>query len=67
MEKDIPLLPSITPIAELRPGVGSVRVKVIQDWDVLHERMLQTGLLGDETGTIKFVTWKDDEKEKLEV
>jgi len=67
MEKDIPLLPSITPIAELRPGVGSVRVKVIQDWDVLHERMLQTGLLGDETGTIKFVTWKDGDKERLEL
>jgi replication factor A1 len=44
-----------------------VRVKVIQDWDVLHERMLQTGLLGDETGTIKFVTWKDGDKERLEL
>lgn len=28
--------------------------------------MLQTGLLGDETGRIKFVLWKDDTKEKLE-
>jgi replication factor A1 len=67
MEKDIPLLPSITPIAELKPGVGSVRAKVIQDWEVSHERMLQTGLLGDETGTIKFVIWKDEGKEKLEL
>jgi replication factor A1 len=60
MEKDAPLLPSITPVAELKPGVGSVRAKVIQDWEVSHERMLQTGLLGDETGTIKFVIWKED-------
>jgi len=67
LEKDIPLLPSITPITELKPGVGSVRAKVIQDWDVFHERMLQTGLLGDETGTIKFVIWKDEDKEKLEL
>ncbi|MCK8518652.1 nucleotide-binding protein [Methanoculleus sp. 7T] len=67
MEKDIPLLPSITPIAELKPGVGSVRAKVIQDWEVSHGRMLQTGLLGDETGTIKFVIWKDEGKEKLEL
>lgn len=69
MEKDIPLLPSITPIAELKPGVGSVRAKVIQDWEVSHERMLQTGLLGDETGTIKFVIWKDEGagKEKLDL
>jgi len=60
MEKDAPLLPSITPIAELKPGVGSVRAKFIQEWEASHDRMLQTGLLGDETGTIKFVIWKED-------
>ena len=27
--------------------------------------MMQTGLVGDETGRIKFVLWKDDRKEKL--
>ena len=65
VEKDIPIIPSITPITELKPGVGSVRAKVIQDWEVTHDRMLQTGLLGDESGTIKFVIWKEDGKEKL--
>jgi replication factor A1 len=29
--------------------------------------MLQSGLLGDETGTIKFVIWKEQGKEKLAV
>ncbi len=67
MEKDVPLLPSITPIEELKPGVGSVRAKVIQDWEVSHDRMLQTGLLGDETGTIKFVIWKEEGKDKLDL
>ncbi|WP_292364075.1 MULTISPECIES: nucleotide-binding protein [unclassified Methanoculleus] len=67
MERDAPLLPSITPIAELKPGIGSVRAKVIQDWDVTHDRMLQTGLLGDETGTIKFVIWKEEGKDRLEL
>ena len=67
MDTDIPLLPSITPIAELKPGVGSVRAKVVQDWDVSHERMLQTGLLGDETGTIKFVIWNEEGKDKLDL
>lgn len=66
-EEDAPLLPSITPIAELKPGVGSVRAKVIQDWEVSHDRMLQTGLLGDETGTIKFVIWKEEGKDRLEL
>ncbi len=67
MERDLPLVPSVTPIAELRPGVGSVRAKMIQEWDVVHNRMLQTGLLGDETGTIRFTIWKEDGKEKLEL
>jgi len=66
LEEDAPLLPSITPIADLKPGVGSVRAKVIQDWEVTNDRMLQTGLLGDESGTIKFVIWKDEDKETLE-
>ena len=55
------------PIKDLHPGIGCVRAKVIQEWDATHERMLQSGLLGDETGTIKFVIWKEAGKEKLAV
>ncbi len=61
------LIPSTVPIVNLHTGVGSVRAKVIQEWDASHERMLQSGLLGDETGTIKFVIWKEAGKEKLTV
>jgi replication factor A1 len=61
------LIPGTVPIANLLTGVGSVRAKVIQEWDASHERMLQSGLLGDETGTIKFVIWKEAGKKKLEV
>ncbi len=52
---------------DLHPGIAGVRAKVIQEWDATHERMLQSGLLGDETGTIKFVIWKEPGKEKLVV
>jgi len=61
------LIPSTVSIVNLHTGVGSVRAKVIQEWDASHERMLQSGLLGDETGTIKFVIWKEAGKEKLAV
>ena len=61
------LIPGTVPIVNLLTGVGSVRAKVIQEWDASHERMLQSGLLGDETGTIKFVIWKEAGKKKLEV
>jgi replication factor A1 len=61
------LIPSASPIKDLHTGIGSVRAKVIQEWDASHERMLQSGLLGDETGTIKFVIWKEPGKEKLSI
>jgi len=64
---DGPLIPGTVPVVNLHTGVGSVRAKVIQDWDASHERMLQSGLLGDETGTVKFVIWKEAGKEKLTV
>jgi len=65
--EDRALIPTPVPIKDLHPGIGGVRAKVIQEWDASHERMLQSGLLGDETGTIKFVMWKEPGKEKLAV
>jgi replication factor A1 len=63
--EDRSLIPTPTPIKDLRPGIGGVRAKFVQEWEANHERMLQSGLLGDETGTIKFVIWKEPGKEKL--
>jgi replication factor A1 len=65
VEHEGALIPSLTPIADLTPGVGSVRAKMIQEWEVTHERMLQSGLLADESGTIKFVIWKEEGRERL--
>lgn len=65
ISRDTVLIPEVTPIADLTPGIGSVRAKVIQEWDTTHDRMLQSGLLGDETGTVKFVIWKEEGKERL--
>lgn len=62
---DRSLIPAPTPIKDLRPGIGGVRAKFVQEWEANHERMLQSGLLGDETGTIKFVIWKDPGRERL--
>ena len=65
--EDRALIPSTLKIGELKPGIGSVRAKVVQDWETTHERMLQSGILGDESGTIKFIIWKEAGKEKLAV
>jgi replication factor A1 len=61
------LIPETSPIGSLQKGIGCVRAKVVQEWDITHERMLQSGLLGDESGTIKFVIWKEEGKEQLTV
>jgi replication factor A1 len=65
--EDRALIPSILKVGELKPGIGSVRVKVVQEWETTHERMLQSGTVGDESGTIKFVIWKEPGKERLKV
>jgi len=65
--EDRALIPSAVKIGELKPGIGSVRAKVVQEWETTHERMLQSGILGDESGTIKFIIWKEAGKEKLAV
>ncbi|NYT20955.1 MAG: nucleotide-binding protein [Methanomicrobiales archaeon] len=65
ISRDTVLSPRVTPIADLVPGIGSVKAKVIQEWDVTHDRMLQSGLLADETGTMKFVIWKEEGREQL--
>ncbi|SFM85724.1 replication factor A [Methanolobus profundi] len=36
----------------------NVRGKVVQLWDNTHESISQVGLIGDETGTIKFTMWE---------
>ena len=56
----------VTNVRDLSVGFASLHVKFVEEWESRSERMLQTGLLGDETGRIKFVLWKDDTKEKLE-
>jgi replication factor A1 len=67
INEDRALIPTPIPIKDLHPGIGGVRAKVVQEWDASHERMLQSGLLGDETGTIKYVIWKEPGREKLDV
>jgi ssDNA-binding replication factor A large subunit len=62
---DTPLIPETMAIKDLTPGIGSVRAKFVQEWEVSHDRMLQSGLLGDESGTVKFVIWKEEGKERL--
>ena len=66
VDEEKTFMPSPVQISELKPGVSTVRAKVMQDWEPRHERMFQSGLLGDESGTVRFVTWKEDSNVRLE-
>ncbi|NLX48352.1 MAG: nucleotide-binding protein [Methanospirillum sp.] len=65
IETDQPLLPSVTTVEGLKPGVASVRVRMVQEWEARSERILQTGIVGDPSGTIKFTIWKEEGWEPL--
>jgi len=43
-----------------------VEVQVVDLWDDTHESMAQAGLLGDESGTIKFISWEKSDLPALE-
>jgi len=65
IHEDRTLEPTFTSIAAITPGVWCARVKMVQEWETTHDRMLQAGIVGDETGTIRFVTWQDPMAEQL--
>ena len=60
-------------IAEISAMAGmpdtwvNVTGKVIQIWEKSHESIAQAGLVGDETGIIKFTIWSNSETELLEL
>jgi len=63
--EDRSIRPNIIPVAQAGPGIVCLRVKLVQEYESTSERIFQSGLLGDESGTIRFVTWKDDMAQRL--
>ena len=56
----------ITPVKEIGVGLFNIRGKVVQFFDSKNDKIDQVGLLGDETGIVKFITWKSTGTPKLE-
>ncbi|MDI9642545.1 MAG: replication protein A [Archaeoglobaceae archaeon] len=57
----------IVKISEIEPKQWvSLKCKVIQLWEPNSPTIAQTGLIGDETGTARFVVWSKANKNKLE-
>jgi replication factor A1 len=60
--------PQLTKIVALSENGkwANLKAKVIQLWENTHDSISQVGLLGDETGIIKFTGWKNAELPELE-
>lgn len=60
--------PQLTKIADISENGqwANLKVNVIQLWEKNHESISQVGLLGDETGIIKFTKWQNTELPDLE-
>ena len=57
----------LTKIADLEPGKGvTVKAKVIQLWEPTSQSIAQWGVIGDETGTARFVIWAKSAKRRVE-
>ncbi len=44
----------------------TVKVKIVELWEPSSESIGQTGLVGDETGTVKFTSWEKSDVPELE-
>ena len=66
LDMDSSIRPNIIPLAHAGPGIACLRVKMVQEYESTSDRILQSGLIGDESGTMRFVTWKDEKACRLE-
>lgn len=66
VEEDLSIRPVLIPVAQAAPGIVSLRVKMVQEYENSSDRILQSGILGDESGTLRFVTWKNENSVRLE-
>ncbi len=65
LEDDRSIRPNIIPVGQAGPGIVCLRVKLVQEYETTSDRILQSGLVGDESGTMRFVTWKADRAQRL--
>jgi replication factor A1 len=57
-----------TNIEDLKDGQWyNIEVKVIQLWDNEHPTIRQVGIVGDDTGIVKFVAWEKSNLPLVEI
>jgi len=64
MEKKEKLSPTFTKIADAKPGIVNIHAKVTKIFDTKSEKVHQSGIIGDETGSLNFVIWASSKPTK---
>lgn len=64
IDKKAKLDPTYIKIADIKPGVVNLKAKIVRLFEPKSDKVFQTGIIGDETGTTKFVIWKSTNPKK---
>lgn len=64
IEKKVKLTPSFTKVADIAPGIINIKVKVTKLFEPKSDKVYQSGIIGDETGSINFVIWNSSKPTK---
>jgi len=61
-----PVHAPLTKVSDLKPETwASLKVRVVRLWETRSDVLAQTGLVGDETGLVRFVVWKSGDFSRL--
>ena len=64
IEKREKLEPSYTKVVDIKPGIVNIRGKVTKLFETKSEKVHQSGVIGDETGSVNFVIWASSKPTK---
>jgi replication factor A1 len=64
IDTKVKLAPTFSKIVELKPGIVNIRAKITKLFEIKSEKVHQSGVIGDETGSINFVIWASSKPTK---
>jgi replication factor A1 len=64
IDKKEKLSPTFTKIIDVKPGIVNLHGKITKLFDAKSEKVHQSGIIGDETGSINFVIWASSKPTK---
>jgi replication factor A1 len=64
VDKKVKLTPTFTKVADIKPGIINIHGKITKLFDAKSDKVAQSGIIGDESGSINFVIWASSKPTK---